>query len=69
MLSGLRESFWFVRNPNRLLKKAQAISIVILNPSPRVILSEAKNLAVWLRINSLKNLGFPGLWDPSLCSG
>ena len=29
---------------------------VILSPSLFVILSEAKNLAVWLRINSAKNL-------------
>jgi hypothetical protein len=29
---------------------------VILNPSQIVILSVAKNLAVWLRINSVKNL-------------
>jgi hypothetical protein len=28
---------------------------VILNPSP-VILSEAKNLNFWLRVNSVKNL-------------
>ena len=29
---------------------------VILNASPCVILSAAKNLSVWLRINSVKNL-------------
>ncbi|OGP91073.1 MAG: hypothetical protein A2157_19720 [Deltaproteobacteria bacterium RBG_16_47_11] len=29
--------------------------VVILNPSP-VILSEAKNLDSWLRVNSVKNL-------------
>ena len=29
---------------------------VILNPSPYVTLSEAKGLAFWLRVNSVKNL-------------
>ena len=29
---------------------------VILNPSPCVTLSEAKGLAFWLRVNSVKNL-------------
>ena len=32
------------------------IMIVILNPSPYVTLSEAKGLAFWLRVNSVKNL-------------
>ena len=29
---------------------------VILSPSPCVTLSEAKGLAFWLRVNSVKNL-------------
>jgi len=29
---------------------------VILSPSPCVALSEAKGLAFWLRVNSVKNL-------------
>jgi len=39
-------------NPKRLLKKARRT--VILSPS-LVILSEAKNLSISLRINSAKN--------------
>jgi len=37
----------FIMNPS---------SLVILNPSPCVTLSEAKGLAFWLRVNSVKNL-------------
>jgi len=36
--------------------KFQKTLFVILNPSPCVTLSEAKGLAFWLRVNSVKNL-------------
>jgi hypothetical protein len=39
----------------RLCRNVETAMRVILNPSP-VILSEAKNLDIWLRAGSVKNL-------------
>ena len=44
-----------VQNPNDQNKN---FKLVILSPSP-VILSKAKDLVLWLRVNSAKDLG---LW-------
>ena len=38
---------------------------VILNPSPCVTLSEAKGLAFWLRVNSVKNVTRSVILNPS----
>ncbi len=34
----------------------ELLTVVILNPSPAVTLSETKGLDLWLRINSVKSL-------------